>query len=259
MKAIHLLCSLPSLWDTFCIAVSNSAPNGTLVYNDISRALIIEETRHKTMGSLHHGKAHYVQKKIRQRRGCSRQHDSDKYAKDGKKDNALHAKSKSCSKREIQCHFCDKYGHIKKDCYAWQRQKGKGKAKDSDDEKEEKPKSFVKIQEINFVESHDAQDINVLTKFVETYYDAQDTLCMESTLSVEVLVSGQVSHGWILNLGASLHVTPHKEWLTCYEETIGSITLGDSYSCDIVGIGDIAMVLSNGYKFILENVCHCLV
>ena len=114
----------------------------------------------------------------------------------------------------------------------------------------------MKIQEINFVESHDMQDINVLTESVETYYDAHDTLCLESTLSVEVLVSGEVSHTWILDLGASLHVTPHKEWFTHYEETIGSVTLGDSYSCDIVGIGDIAMVLSNGYKFILENVHH---
>ena len=65
-----------------------------------------------------------------------------------------------------------------------------------------------------------------------------------------------MSHTWILDSGASLHVTPHKEWFTCYEETIGSVTLGDSYSCDIVGIGDIAMVLSNDYRFILENVLH---
>ena len=68
--------------------------------------------------------------------------------------------------------------------------------------------------------------------------------------------SGKVSRTWILDLDASLHVTPHKEWFTCHEETIVSVTLGDSYSCDIVGIGDIAMVLSNGYKFIIENVCH---
>ena len=120
MKAIHLLCSLPPLWDTFCIAINNLAPNGTLVYNDISGALLAEEARHKTMGSLHHGKAHHVQKAGKQRRGCSRPCDSDKDAKDGKKDNASHARSKSCSKRNIQCHFCDKYGHIKKDCYAWQ-------------------------------------------------------------------------------------------------------------------------------------------
>ncbi|MCO5547156.1 hypothetical protein L7F22_000599 [Adiantum nelumboides] len=35
-----------------------------------------------------------------------------------------------------------------------------------------------------------------------------------------------------------------------------SVTLGDSYSCDIVGIGDIAMVMANGVKFIIHNVRH---
>ena len=64
-----------------------------------------------TKDSLQHdGKAHYVQKVSKQRRGCSRPRDSDKDAEDGKKDNALHARSKSCSKWDIQCHFYDKYG-----------------------------------------------------------------------------------------------------------------------------------------------------
>ena len=47
-------------------AVSNSAPNGTLVYNDIFGALLAKKTRRKTMGSSHHGKAHYVQKASKQ-------------------------------------------------------------------------------------------------------------------------------------------------------------------------------------------------
>ena len=34
MKAIHLLCSLPLSWDTFCTAINNSTPNGCLVYNE---------------------------------------------------------------------------------------------------------------------------------------------------------------------------------------------------------------------------------
>ena len=42
MKAIFLLCSLPNSWDTFCMAVSNSAPNGNLVYNNITGALLSE-------------------------------------------------------------------------------------------------------------------------------------------------------------------------------------------------------------------------
>ena len=62
LKAIFFLCSLPASWDTFCTAVSNSAPNGNLVYGNITGALLSEESRRKTMGSSHHGEAHYVQK-----------------------------------------------------------------------------------------------------------------------------------------------------------------------------------------------------
>ena len=60
MKAIFLVCSLPASWDTFCTVVTNSAPNGNLVYGNITGALLSEESRCKTMGSSHHGEAHYV-------------------------------------------------------------------------------------------------------------------------------------------------------------------------------------------------------
>ncbi|MCO5573907.1 hypothetical protein L7F22_027682 [Adiantum nelumboides] len=86
----------------------------------------------------------------------------------------------------------------------------------------------------------------MLTENDDVFYDAQETLSLQSTMPAELLVSGEVSHTWILDSGASLHVTPHRHWFTTYEETIGTVTLGDSYSCDIVGIGDIAMVMANG-------------
>ena len=76
-------------------------------------------------------------------------------------------------------------------------------------------------------------------------------------MSTEILVSGgEVSHAWILDSGASLHVMPHREWFSRYEETVGTITLGKTFACDIIGIGDIPMVLSNGMRFVVENVCH---
>ncbi|MCO5582806.1 hypothetical protein L7F22_036706 [Adiantum nelumboides] len=72
MKAIFLLCLLPPSWDIFCTTISNSAPtNGTLVYIDVTSSLLSEEMHHKAMGSLHHGKAHYVQKDGKQCEGRS--------------------------------------------------------------------------------------------------------------------------------------------------------------------------------------------
>ena len=81
-------------------------------------------------------------------------------------------------------------------------------------------------------------------------------LSLDSKLSAEVLVSGEISHTWILDSGASLHVTPHRDWFTRYEETYGAVTLGDSYTCDIVGIGDITIEFSNGMHLVIEKVHH---
>ena len=132
MKAFFLLCSLLASWDAFCTAVSNSTPNRNLVYNNITGALLSKESRCKTMGSSHHGEAHYVQKEQKQRQGHSKQRND--FDRDGKKDASCgHSKSrgrsKSCGKKDIQCHFCYKFGHLKKDCYAWKREKQKGKDK----------------------------------------------------------------------------------------------------------------------------------
>ena len=60
LKAVFLLCTLPSSWDTFCTAISASAPNRNLVYNDISGALLWEEIRRKSMVSSQVGEAYNV-------------------------------------------------------------------------------------------------------------------------------------------------------------------------------------------------------
>ena len=104
--------------------------------------------------------------------------------------------------------------------------------------------------------TNDAQEINAVTETFDVYYDAMNTLSLDSKLSAEVLVSGKISHTWILDLGASLHVTPHRDWFTRYEETYGVVTLGDSCTCDIIGIGDITIEFSNGMNLVIEKVRH---
>ena len=49
VKAIFLLCSLPTSWDTFRITINNSAPDGTLTFNDVVGSLLVEKIRRKSM------------------------------------------------------------------------------------------------------------------------------------------------------------------------------------------------------------------
>ena len=98
----------------------------------------------------------------------------------------------------------------------------------------------MKKRDIHIVtDDCDGQDINVVT-------DGKHILCLESSLLAEVLASGHVSHTWILDLGAAFHVTPHREWFSHYEETIGTVTFGDNHQSYITSIGDITLLFLNG-------------
>ena len=58
----------------------------------------------------------------------------------------------------------------------------------------------MKIEEINFVmEEHDSQDINVVIKPHEQFFNAQESLALESSLPAKLLVRGEVSHTWVLD------------------------------------------------------------
>lgn len=231
---LKLIFSLPASWDTFCMST-------TLHQMEILCATSLEifsvrnqDTRLWELASWQ--SSLNVQKEDKQRHGRSKQYnDSDR---DGKKD-ASCGHSHCHGKKDIQCHFCDKYGHLKKDYYAWKREKGKGKEKASRSAHihalEDKTKSSVKIEEINVVtHNSDFKDVLVLDYSSDmnsfTFDDAQESLCLESTVFAEILVSGEISYTWIMDFGASLHVTPpHREWFSCYKEIVDTIKLGNSY------------------------------
>ena len=64
-------------------------------------------------------------------------------------------------------------------------------------------------------------------------------------------------HDWILDLGASFHVTPHKEWFTTYDASCkGRVRLENGYACEIVGVGDMQLKFQHGSTFTLKNVRH---
>ncbi|MCO5594106.1 hypothetical protein L7F22_048127 [Adiantum nelumboides] len=55
MKAIFLLCSLPTSWDTFNTATSNSTHGGKLTFGDVTSALLTEEIRRQSLDCGGHG------------------------------------------------------------------------------------------------------------------------------------------------------------------------------------------------------------
>ena len=60
--------------------------------------------------------------------------------------------------------------------------------------------------------------------------------------SVLVSTSDITVQDWIMDSGASFHVTPHCEWFTRYDaKRTRRVRLGNDFACDIKGIDDIKL------------------
>ena len=70
-------------------------------------------------------------------------------------------------------------------------------------------------------------------------------------------INDLIMHDWILDSGASFHVTPHKEWFNTYDASHkGGVCLGNDYACEIIGVGDVLLKFQHGSTFTLKNVRH---
>ena len=106
------------------------------------------------------------------------------------------SKSKSNSRlcSNIECYHCYKKGHMKKDCRLWKKEKGSDKKNMN---KEEKSGSNIKIEKVKIVS--EAKEGEILF-----------TLSMDNVHLVAL--DDSATHDWVLDNGASFHVTQNKDW-----------------------------------------------
>ena len=64
---------------------------------------------------------------------------------------------------------------------------------------------------------------------------------------------------WVLDSGASFHIIPHREIIQNYVTgDFGKVYLADGAALDVVGMGDVQILLPNGSIWLLEKVQHIL-
>lgn len=200
---------------------------------------------------------------------------------DGKKDGDAHvasdrqrgrtrgrAKSKehggSCSKyrgsmRNVECYHCHRKGHVKKDCRAWQKSVKKEQSSEASKPKsDDAHKGKAKVEKVNVVESPNA---HVVVKALSEGYMplTSDVLVFLADLSEEALVIVDIEYAqnWVIDSGASFHVTPHREWLSTYSHNSGKVRLGNAYELDIEGVRNVKLHLTDDTQFMLHNVRTC--
>jgi hypothetical protein len=179
------------------VSLSNSAPNGVLQLAMVKDSLFNEETRRKDMGKDE------AQTLVTENRGRSKGRNSKGRGK---------SRSQSQTKGKVKCFYCDKEGHIKRNCKAW-----KNKLKEETNKK--------KADDHNTTAVSLDEDVVVLS--IE-----EDECCHVADSYDE----------WVIDSTASYHVTPRREFFTSYKAgNLGRVKMGNKSYADIVGIGDICV------------------
>ncbi|MCO5610866.1 hypothetical protein L7F22_065108 [Adiantum nelumboides] len=235
-KAMFLLVTFPDSfldsWDTFRISISDLAPKNGLKCTDVENSLLMKKLNCKNVDDCRSSNAMHFRGR-QQSRGNHGSNDQKK------------SKSKERSKfrygKDVECYYCHKKGHVKKDCYKWKNKQEKKNKDDKGKEKISDSANNVKIEELNALTSDSDKDV---------FYTG--------SLSIAFLVAsnGSYEQDWIMDSDASFHVTPHREWFSYYEGRHGIVHSGNNYACEIFGAGDIKMSLPNGSQFTLTNVRH---
>ena len=105
---------------------------------------------------------------------------------------------------------------------------------------------------------------NCTSKSVERGKGSEDTLskenksCTEEGGDVYLASRGtQSEHDfWLIDLGASFHITPHREWFYEYEKHNGNVFLGDNSLKKNIVRSRVKLLLNNGRIKILLVVLH---
>ena len=129
LQALLLLSSLPESWETLVVTVSNSAPDGVVTMSQVTNNLLNEETRRKSSGSSH-SEALLMENRGRGRNKSRAPHNRDK----------SRGRSSSISKKDVECYYCHKKGHMKREC---RKLKFKEQNKEKNSEKKQNDTTVV--------------------------------------------------------------------------------------------------------------------
>ncbi|RDY09561.1 hypothetical protein CR513_06046, partial [Mucuna pruriens] len=140
------------------------------------------------------------------------------------------SKSKSRYKN-VECHYCHGTGHIQKLVYCGKKEskgkKGKSKEKDHDDDNDH-----------DHVTTTIGDDLVILRDFESVNLVSDDSM-------------------WIIDSGATLHVTPKKELFTSYTSSdFGVLKMGNNGVSKVIGVGDVCLQTNMTVQLWLRGVKH---
>jgi hypothetical protein len=91
----------------------------------------------------------------------------------------------------------------------------------------------------------------------DTTEDDPNILTVESTIIAEVLLTTEEATNWLLDSGASHHVTPFRSQVRQYTvRSFDPVCVGNLQHCAVIGIGTVELNLPGGSTIVLHDVPH---
>jgi hypothetical protein len=143
-------------------------------------------------------------------------------------------KGKKKDHSNLMCHYCNEKGHIQPDCCK--------KKKDGADKK--------KKEEGGSRSGQKAANSHVLVPTMDSIKEVDDN----NVVGVALYTAEPVR--WMMDCGATHHITPHRSDFETYMPCKGSVCLGDKSTIDQVGVGSIVFKTSLEIHITLSNVLH---
>lgn len=135
------------------------------------------------------------------------------------------------------CWHCGHRGHFRRRCFRRMRQRRRQQRCDA----------------VGLIEMTSAGAAGVIELMSDGDVTFASDLLLKILLSHDVVLSSY----WLLDFGADFHVTPHREWFSTYSSgRLGCMRLDDDSACDIVGTGNVQLLLSSGVSLVLRHVRH---
>ncbi|GAA0170995.1 hypothetical protein LIER_41060 [Lithospermum erythrorhizon] len=110
VQTLWLLGTLPKSWETLCVSLSTSSPDGRIKKDGVINTILNENLRRSTGDEGKHSNL-YDTPVFEKRRNNFKK----------KKNRVVQLKSKGTDKKDDKCHYCKKLGHWKSDCYSFKR------------------------------------------------------------------------------------------------------------------------------------------
>jgi len=199
---------------------SNSALNDKVSLSYAKSGIMNEDMRRKTIGvstSSYNSEALIAQDRGRGYGDCGSRN-----------------KGKTQSRRnDVKCWGCGSKGHVRRDCPKLKKERdelgrdrdGRGKGRES--------------------------DYRVATAYAD-YGDDLVITCLDENLKM-----ASVWTGWLLDSGATRHVTPRREHFASYTPgDYGALKMGNGSKVRVVGVGDVILKTKTGGNLVLKDVRH---